>query len=85
MSHSCVQNYLHVIFSTKNCELLIEHEIEKRLYSYLVGIAKNGKTPIITINGWYDHLHILLKLHADVSLCVLIKELKSYSTSWMKK
>lgn len=55
------------------------------MHSYIIGIAKNGKTPIIKINGWFDHLHILLKLHPDVSLSVLIKELKAYSTSWMKK
>jgi REP element-mobilizing transposase RayT len=32
-----------------------------------------------------DHLHIMLKLHASVAVSVLLKELKSYSTGWMKK
>ena len=32
-----------------------------------------------------DHTHIVLKMHQDVALSNLMKELKSYSSGWMKK
>lgn len=85
MSHSCIENYLHIIFSTKNREPLIVPEIEARLHSYIVGISKRQKVPVIKINGMEDHVHILLKLHPSVALATLIKEFKVYSTAWMKR
>lgn len=85
MSHSTVENYLHVIFAAKNRDALIPSEIENRLHSYLAGIAKKRKVPILRINGTDDHIHILLKLHPAISLSTLIKELKAYSTGWLKK
>lgn len=85
MSHSSVEIYLHVIFSTKNRLPLIPENMESRLYGYFGGIAKQRQVPILKINGTADHLHILLKLHASVAVSVLLKELKSYSTGWMKK
>ena len=36
------------------------------------------------INGTDNHVHILLKLHPTIALSVLLKELKSYSSGWMK-
>jgi len=85
MSHSCVEIYLHVIFSTKGRLPLIPQNIENRLYGYIGGIARQQQVAILKINGTKDHLHILLKLHASVTVSTLLKELKSYSTGWMKK
>ena len=85
MAHSCVENYLHIIFATKNRDSLIPLEIEGRLHSYLAGIAMNRNVPILKVNGTDDHLHMLLKLHPAVALSTMMKELKAYSTSWIKK
>ncbi len=85
MAHSCVENYIHLIFATKNRELLIPNEIENRLYSYITGIAKRNQSSIININGMPDHIHTLLKLHPSTALATMVKELKAYSSSWMKK
>ncbi len=84
MSHSSVEIYLHVIFSTKNRSPLIPFDLENRLYSYFGGIARKRQVPILKVNGMSDHIHMMLKLHASVALSTLMKELKSYSTSWMK-
>jgi putative transposase len=84
MAHSSVACYIHVIFATKNREPLIFPDIEDRLYAYLGGIASKKKTPLIRINGVHDHVHLLMKLHPDVALSILVKELKSYSTGWIK-
>jgi REP element-mobilizing transposase RayT len=85
MSHSCVENYLHIIFATKNRDSLIPLEIELRLHSYFAGIAKKKNVPILKINGTDDHIHMLIKLHPLVALGILMRDLKSYSTSWLKK
>ena len=72
MSHSCVENDLHIIFSTKNREPLIPLQVEDRLHSYIVGISRQRKVPILKIGGMEDHIHILLKLHPFIALATLI-------------
>jgi REP element-mobilizing transposase RayT len=85
MGHSSVENYMHLIFATKGREPLIPLPIENRLYGYLNGIASKRKTPILIANATNDHLHMLIKLHPDTALSILLKELKSYSSGWLKK
>jgi putative transposase len=85
MAQSCVEVYLHIVFSTKERAPLIVPEMENRLYAYMQGIAKKRLVSILNINGTNNHIHILLRLHASVALSNLVKELKSYSTSWLKK
>ena len=85
MAHSSVENLMHIIFSAKNRDPIIHPNIENRLYAYLGGLASKRKSPIIRINGTQNHIHLLLKLHPDVPLSTLIRELKSYSTGWLKK
>jgi putative transposase len=77
--------YIHVIFSTKNRLPFIPLDLEKRLFGYLGSIAQEHKSPILKINGMPDHLHMLIKLHATTPLAVLLKELKAYSSAWIKK
>ncbi|MCE5293130.1 MAG: IS200/IS605 family transposase [Chlamydiales bacterium] len=85
MGHSCVEVYIHAIFSTKNRFPLIPEELETRLYAYISGVAKQNNIPILDINGVSDHIHILLKLSSTITISTLLKELKSYSSAWMKK
>lgn len=47
----------HLVFSTKNREPVITHEIEDRVWKFLGGIVrKNGMKPI-RIGGMPDHIH----------------------------
>jgi REP element-mobilizing transposase RayT len=85
MAATAVDLFIHLVFCTKYRERHIHPEIEDRLHSYLVGIAKNRKTKVLRINGMEDHVHILINLHPSIALSNLVKELKAYSTSWMKK
>jgi len=85
MSRTAVDLFVHIVFCTKKRAPYIHPSIESRLHSYLVGIAQKRKTKILRINGMEDHIHILINLHPSVALSDLIKELKAYSTSWMKK
>ena len=85
MVHSSVKNYLHLIFATKNRESVIPLELETRLHDYFGGIAKKQNVPILKVNGTDDHIHMLIRLHPSVALSIMVKELKSYSTGWIKK
>jgi putative transposase len=84
MGQSLVQNYLHIIFSTKNRIPLIYPPYEEELYSYLGGICNKLECNPIKIGGYTDHVHILCKLSKKVTTVKLLEEIKSHSSKWIK-
>ena len=84
MPQSLVKNYLHITFSTKNRQSLIDKNIEEELFRYLGGICKNMECNPIIISGHKDHIHILCLLSRKVALMKLIEEVKSHSSKWIK-
>jgi len=85
MAHSICEVYLHVVFSTKNRMPWILPEIEDRVFPYLGGVARRKKVVTLSINGTKDHVHLLQKLHACVSIAKLVGDMKSYSSTFIKK
>ena len=84
MGQSLVKNYLHIVFSTKYRQPLIQESIEEELYSYLGGICNNLECHVIKVGGYTDHIHILCMLSKKVPLIKLMEELKSHSSKWIK-
>ena len=84
MGQSLVKNYLHIVFSTKYRQPLINEVVENELYSYLGGICKQLECSPIKIGGYYDHIHILCMLSKKIALMKLLEEVKSHSSKWIK-
>lgn len=84
MGQSLVKNYLHIVFSTKHCEPLINERVENELHAYLGGICKRLDCPPIKVGGHCDHIHILCMLSKNITLVKLMTELKSNSSKWIK-
>ncbi|HXE91705.1 MAG TPA: IS200/IS605 family transposase [Terriglobales bacterium] len=83
MPQSFVSNNLHIIFSTRERRPMIPREIQKRLWAYLAGIARNIGGHPMAIGGTEDHVHILAALPADLSIAKAVNLLKSNSSKWM--
>jgi putative transposase len=84
MGQSLVKNYIHIIFSTKDREPLIDASIEGLLYSYIGSICKNLECFPIRIGGYMDHVHIACSLSKKMTLMKLLQEIKSNSSRWIK-
>jgi putative transposase len=84
MPQSLVQNYIHIVFSTKYREHIIDSIIEPQLHSYLGGICNIYSSPAIKVGGFTNHIHILCKLSPKIALMNLMQELKSSSSKWIK-
>ncbi|MGW8123978.1 IS200/IS605 family transposase [Roseivirga echinicomitans] len=84
MSQSLVQNYIHIVFSTKYRQHLIHPPYEEELHQYLAGICKELDCPVLKVGGYTDHVHVLCKLSKNIALFRLVKELKMSSSKWMK-
>jgi putative transposase len=84
MSQSLVKNYIHIIFSTKNREPLINPGVEEELHRYLAGICQKLACEPVQIGGYTDHIHVLCALSKKITLIKLVEELKSHSSKWIK-
>ena len=76
MSHSLVKNYVHITFSTKYRQPLINKSVEEKLYGYLGGICKELDCIPIKIGGCDDHVHILCLLSKNIQLAKLLEKIK---------
>ena len=74
----------HIVFATKHREPTITQEHKRDLYAYIHGIIKNRKCNLFRINGMADHIHILVDVHPSVAIADLVKEIKQWSSHWLK-
>lgn len=84
MGQSLVQNYLHIVFSTKHREPLIYPPYEQELHAYLGGTCKELECPVLIVGGYTDHIHILCMLSQKIALMTLVQKVKAASSKWMK-
>ena len=84
MSQSLAKNLIHLIFSTKNRESLLNESLRPDLHAYMVTVLKNLECPVLIINSVNDHVHILFLLHRTVTLCSVVGYIKSTSSRWLK-
>ena len=85
MANTFTSLHYHVIFSTKNREPWIRHDIEQRVWSYLGGIARENDMKPVLIGGIENHLHLLLGLPAALSVSKALQLIKGGSSAWMKE
>ena len=80
MPQSLAKILIHLIFSTKNRERILDDTVRPELHKYLAVILKEFESPAILINSVEDHVHILFshsKNHA------LIKIVEAYRAGTM--
>lgn len=85
MSHSYSNNYVHVVYSTKNREDLSPPEFEKRLYSFVAEIAREHKIPFVAAGGMPNHSHLLFLLPPTIALASAINTFKTNSSRFMSQ
>lgn len=85
MAQSFCDVHLHLVFSTKHREALIDPAFEERLYAYIGGIAKASSCPLLAAGGMSDHVHLLVGLHPSVASSHLVRDIKANSSGWVKK
>jgi putative transposase len=83
MPHSFVQNYVHVVFSTKERKKLLSKRMQPKLWAYMAGIARNHDFLVLANGGMEDHVHLLLQLPATLALAKAIGLIKANSSRWI--
>ncbi|MCB2155302.1 IS200/IS605 family transposase [bacterium] len=86
MPQSLVQNYVHLVFSTKGRRPWFQSEEERqRLHAYLAGACRNLECPAFQVGGATDHVHIFFALSQNARLRDLVRDAKKESSKWLKR
>ena len=72
--------YYHIVWATRIREPIIRPEMEARLYGYLVRKAAELEVVVYAINGWTDHVHMLVAIPPKHSVSEVVKSLKGASS-----
>lgn len=84
MAQSLSKVYVHITFSTKDRQHLIDENIKESLFQYLGGVCKGLECNPVKVGGHSDHVHILCLLSRKVSQMDLLEEIKKQSSKWIK-
>jgi REP element-mobilizing transposase RayT len=84
MAQSLSKVYVHITFSTKDRQHLIDENIKESLFQYLGGVCKGLECNPVQVGGYSDHVHILCLLSRKVAQMDLLEELKKQSSRWIK-
>jgi len=84
MGQSLVQNYIHIVFSTKNRLPLIQSPYKTKLHEYIGGTCKKLGCHVVIVGGHSDHIHILLMLSKKITLMSMVQKVKAATSKWMK-
>jgi putative transposase len=75
--------YYHLIWPTKHREHLITAAVESRLYPYLVSKAAENDVYVYAINGWYDHVHLVVAIPPKHAVSTIVKRLRGASSHYL--
>lgn len=85
MSHSYNRIWIHAIWSTKERLPLINSNVEKILYAFMVEQFKELGCPVRIINGITDHIHCLFLLNPLKTTAEIIKQIKGSSSHYVNQ
>lgn len=63
----------------------ISREFQPLLWKYIGGIAGNHRIEVDEIGGIEDHVHLLVRIPADLAVAKCINLLKSNSSKWVRE
>lgn len=62
MPQSLAQLHIHLVFSTKHREPLVDDAVRDHLHAYMATVLNNLRCSVLLINSVEDHAHILLNV-----------------------
>jgi len=82
---SFVKIWVHLVFSTKNREPYLATDIRHRLIEHIEANAKQKGIYIDEINGWSEHLHLLISLGKEQNIAKVAMLIKGESAHWLNQ
>ena len=82
---SWVRIWVHLVFSTKKREPLLNENIRKQVFQHIKQNAEEKEIWLDCVNGYSDHAHCLVSLNKDQSISKVTQLIKGESSFWINK
>lgn len=70
----------HIVFSTKNRKQWLTEEFRAKVFAYIAGCCKELGGHAVIVNGYFDHIHLLVRIPAKIAVSEFVGKLKSRSS-----
>ena len=67
----------HIVFSTKNRQRWLTDVFREKVFAYMAGTAKELNGFAIKVGGFYDHVHLLVRIPAKIAVSEFVGQLKA--------
>jgi putative transposase len=85
MAHTFTSILIHAVFSTSGRAPLLNDTIRPDVHAYIGGILRELRAVPIAIGGTIDHVHLLIRLPADLSAADCLRVVKTNSSRWVNQ
>ena len=78
--------WVHLVWATKKrAPSLNKKDIRQKVYDHIKENAKAKNIYVDFINGYIDHIHILISLSAEQTIANVVQLIKGESSYWINK
>ena len=77
------QLYYHIVWATKNRELLITPDLEPALHNYLRGKIISLGGVFHAVGGMDEHVHVVTSISPKIAVANFVGQLKGASAHWV--
>lgn len=77
--------YIHFVFGTKRRYPFLDGFRRKKLLDHICENAKQKNIHVHSVNGYDDHIHLLVRLEPSQDIAGIARMIKGESASWANK
>ena len=77
--------WIHLVWATKKREPVLLKPVRKKLFPHIWENGREKNIHIDFVNGYIDHVHVLLSLEANQSISKITQLIKGESAYWINK
>ena len=85
MANTYSQLYIHIVFSVKGRQNLIQKHWKDELHKYICGIVNGKNQKVFAIGGVADHIHLLVSINPSMAISDLVRDVKANSSKWINE
>ena len=85
MAHTFTSLLTHTVFSTSERRPFLAEAMRPDAHAYIGGILRQLRAVPIAIGGTPDHVHLLIRLPADLALADCLRVIKTNFSRWIKE
>ena len=74
-----------MVFSTQDREAVLDRRIRKSLIQHIRSNCREKDIYLDSINGWSDHLHLLISLGREQNIAKVMMLIKGESAHWLNQ